>query len=41
LTDDFQNADSKRKQIVINVRIEDHQDFIAEIYQESGKLGNS
>jgi hypothetical protein len=40
LMDDFQNADSKRKQIVINVRIEDHQDFIAEIYKEAGKLGN-
>jgi hypothetical protein len=34
-------ADSRRRHTVINVRIEDHQDFIAEIYDEAANLGNN
>lgn len=41
LKDDFDGADSGRRQITINIRIEDHQDFIAEIYEGAGKLGKS
>jgi hypothetical protein len=37
---DLENADTKRIQTVINVRIEDHQKFIAEIYTGAGNLGD-
>jgi hypothetical protein len=41
LKDDLEDADSGRRHTVINIRIEDHQDFIAEIYDGAGKLGKS
>lgn len=40
LTDDFEALDQKRRQLVVNLRVEDHQDFIAEIYEEAGNLGD-
>ncbi len=40
LTDDFEALDQKRRHLVVNLRIEDHQDFIAEIYEEAGTLGD-
>jgi hypothetical protein len=40
LTDDFEALDQTRRQVVVNLHIEDHQDFIAEIYEEAGDLGD-
>lgn len=40
LTDDFNSLGQERLQSVINLRIEDHADFIAEIYEEAGDLGD-
>lgn len=41
LADDFEALDQIRRQIVVNLRIEDHQEFIAEVYEEAGDLGDS
>jgi hypothetical protein len=40
LTDDFEALDQTGRQVVVNLHIEDHQDFIAEIYEEAGDLGD-
>jgi hypothetical protein len=40
LKDDLEAADGGRKQTAINVCVEDHQDFIAEIYEGAGNLGD-
>jgi hypothetical protein len=40
LTDDFEALDQTRRQFVVNLHIGDHQDFIAEIYEEAGDLGD-
>jgi hypothetical protein len=40
LTDDFEALDQKRRQLVVNLYIGDHQDFIADIYEEAGDLGD-
>ena len=40
LIDDFEALDQRRRQLVINLRIEDHQDFIAETYDQAGGLGD-
>ncbi|MCW0366554.1 hypothetical protein NB699_001537 [Xanthomonas sacchari] len=37
---DFDNAETNRDQYVVNIHIEDHQDFIAAMYQEAKDLGN-
>jgi hypothetical protein len=41
LTEDFEALGQDRRQYVINLRIEDHQDFIEKIYEEAADLGNS
>lgn len=41
LDGDFEALGSERTQTVINLRIEDHQNFIAEIYEEAAELGDS
>jgi len=40
LAEDFEALDQKRRQLVVNIRIEDHQEFIAEIYEAAGDLGD-
>ena len=40
LTEDYEALDQKRRQLVVNLHIEDHQDFIAEVYEEAGDLGD-
>ena len=40
LKEDLDAAGAGRKHTVINVRIEDHQEFIAEIYEGAGDLGD-
>ena len=40
LSDDYEALDQKRRQLVVNLHIEDHQDFIAEVYEEAGDLGD-
>ena len=40
LDEDLQQADSARNQTVINIRIDDHQDFIVEVYEGAQNLGN-
>jgi hypothetical protein len=40
LAEDFEALDGRRRQLVVNFRIEDHQAFIAEIYEEAGDLGD-
>jgi hypothetical protein len=40
LTEDYDALASGRKQTVINFRIEDHADFIGNIYKEAGSLGD-
>jgi len=40
LTDDFNALGQERLQSVVNLRIEDHADFIAEVYEEAGDLGD-
>jgi hypothetical protein len=40
LKDDLEAADGGRKQTAINVHVEDHQEFIAEIYEGAGNLGD-
>jgi HamA len=39
LRDDFEAAGTERAQYVINLRIEDHQEFIAEMYERALNLG--
>jgi HamA len=41
LTDDYEALDQTRRQHVVNLHIDDHQDFIAETYDEAGDLGDS
>jgi hypothetical protein len=40
LTEDLEGADSKHGHTVVNLRIEDHQDFIADIYDGALALGD-
>lgn len=40
LKDDIDSAGAERDQYVVNLRIEDHQNFVADIYEEVLKLGN-
>lgn len=40
LKDDLDAASANRDHYVVNIHIEDHQDFIAEMYQEAEDLGN-
>ena len=40
LTEDYEALDQNRRQLVVNFHIEDHQDFIAEVYEEAGDLGD-
>lgn len=40
MREDLQAADAERNQTVINLHIEDHQNFIVEIYEGAGTLGN-
>jgi hypothetical protein len=40
LKEDLDAASTDRDQYVVNIHIEDHQDFIAETYQEAEDLGN-
>jgi hypothetical protein len=40
LTEDFNALGQERTHSVINMKIEDHQDFIADIYEEAGELGD-
>jgi hypothetical protein len=40
LKDDLEDADGARQQTAINVHIEDHQEFIAEIYEGAGNVGD-
>jgi hypothetical protein len=40
LIDDLEAAGSNRDQYVVNVRIEDHQNFIKEMYEKAEDLGN-
>jgi hypothetical protein len=37
---DLEAADAERDQYVINLRIDDHQDFVAQVYEEALNLGN-
>ena len=40
LKEDLDAATTNRDQFVVNLRIEDHQDFIKEMYEEAEDLGN-
>ena len=40
LVDDFEELDQKRRQLVVNLHIEDHEDFIAEVYEQAGEIGD-
>ena len=40
LAEDFEALSQERRQVVVNLLIEDHQEFIQEIYEEAGELGN-
>jgi hypothetical protein len=40
LTEDFEALGQERRQYVVNLRIEDHQEFIEEIYEEAAAIGN-
>lgn len=40
LKDDLDGADDKRDHYVVNIHVEDHQDFIAAMYVEAEKLGD-
>lgn len=40
LKDDLEDADGARQQTAINVHVEDHQEFIAEIYEGAGNVGD-
>jgi hypothetical protein len=40
LLDDYETLGQQRLQTVINVHIEDHQEFIADVYEEAGDLGD-
>lgn len=41
LKEDLDAASTNRDQYVVNLRIEDHQDFIAAVYEKVGELGDS
>jgi hypothetical protein len=40
LKDNLDAASTDRRQFAVNLRIEDHQEFIAEIYEKVQYLGN-
>ena len=40
LAEDFKALDEKRRQLVVNFRIKDHQEFVAEIYEGAGDFGD-
>lgn len=40
LADDFEALGQERRQVVVNLRIGDHQEFIKQIYEEAAKLGD-
>jgi hypothetical protein len=40
LADDFHALGRERRQLVVNLRIDDHQEFIKKIYEEAADLGN-
>jgi len=40
LQEDLDAADESRNHTVVNLKVEDHQDFIAEAYESAGDLGN-
>lgn len=40
LAEDFEALGQERRQLVVNLRIEDHQEFIEEIYEEAADLGD-
>jgi len=40
LAEDLSQSDEEHPQTVINMRIEDHQDFISAVYEEAGTLGD-
>jgi hypothetical protein len=40
LQEDLADAASDRNQTSINMRIEDHQEFIATVYKKAGDFGN-
>jgi len=40
LKEDLETASANRDQYVVNLRIEDHQEFIAEMYKEAEDLGD-
>jgi hypothetical protein len=40
LADDFEALGQERRQFVVNLRIEDHQDFVKKIYEEAADLGD-
>lgn len=40
LTEDLQQSDGEHPQTVINMRVDDHPDFIRAVYEEAGTLGD-
>ena len=40
LSNDFEALDQKRRQLVVNIRIVDHEEFIAQVYEEATNLGD-
>lgn len=40
LKDDLDASSTNRDQFVVNLRVEDHQDFIREMYEEAEDLGD-
>jgi len=40
LAEDLRQSDTEHPQTVINMRVEDHQDFIGAVYEEAGTLGD-
>ena len=40
LKDDLEGAGTNRDQYVVNLHIEDHQDFIKEMYEKAEDLGD-
>ncbi|WP_027571511.1 Hachiman antiphage defense system protein HamA [Bradyrhizobium sp. WSM1743] len=40
LVTDYEGLDQTRRQLVVNLHIEDHQDFITEVYEQAGDIGD-
>jgi hypothetical protein len=40
LAEDLRQSDEEHPQTVINMRVEDHQEFIRAVYEEAGRLGD-